>query len=427
MLFFNHAISVVGSIFLVFSIVSSTAYSYESEWENEQTSSNSGTVSIPEDEFISFFDSNGIFTVVGNVKNSENFPILPIVLINIQDDDRTVSKSFEHVAIPQGKELPFKVRFPEVTGKNPILEKPEISYVPTKYVSSEIQVIYDETLVQHTDGHLSGKIINYGEVPVYNIKVFAIIHGFEEVLDMGQNIDMIEKLEPGETRDFVMYPDPSIKSEISYYSCFAVTDSFVRPVYSERNGERFYFRYDSGSWYTAPQFNEKGTDLTMRTQNSFPLETYTNFEFPLFSEDEKFSVFVNGELKENIQSIDEMQNWHVAFNVEPYESGEIRITGFKEGYDPGDAVLIPDWIKTRAAWWADSKLEDEVFLKGIEFMIKEKIITIESKTENGTKTAEKTIPEWFRNNAMWWSQDNIENETFAKGLEYLINYGIIKT
>ena len=411
----------------MFVIFLSPAYAEEIAWDNDKQKEDYFGVSIPEDEFISFFDSNGIFTVVGNVKNSENFSILPTVLINIQDSDEKISKSFEHVTIPPGKELPFKIKLPEIKSESPILEKPGLSYIPVEHTSSKIQVIYDETLVQHKDGHLTGKIINHGEVPVYNVKVFAIIHGFDHVLDMGQNIDIIEKLEPGETMDFVMYPDPSIESEISYYSCFAVTDSFVRPVYTERNGEKFYFRYDSGSWYTAPQFNEKGTELIMRTQNSFPVGTYANFEFPVFSEDEKFNVFVNNEPKKNIQSIDEMQNWHVAFDVEPYERGEIRIVGFKEGYDPGDAILIPDWIKKSAAWWADSKIEDDVFLRGIEFMIKEKIIIIDSKTENEIQTEEKAIPKWFRNNAAWWSQDNIENETFAKGLEYLVNYGIIKT
>jgi len=162
----------------------------------------------------------------------------------------------------------------------------------------------------------------------------------------------------------------------------------------------------------------------MRTQNSFPIETYANFEFPLFSEDEKFSVFVNDQPKKSIQSIDEMKNWHVAFNVEPYESGEIRITGFEEGYNPGEAVLIPDWIKYNAAWWADEQVGDEVFVRGIEFMIKEKIIIIPA--ESITQDRVIMIPDWFRNNALWWSQDSIENETFANGLEYLINNGIVQ-
>ena len=66
---------------------------------------------------------------------------------------------------------------------------------------------------------------------------------------------------------------------------------------SERNGEIFYFRYDSGTWFTAPQFNDIGTEMTLRTQNSFPLKTYANFEFPSFSENEKFSVYLNGQEK----------------------------------------------------------------------------------------------------------------------------------
>ena len=84
-----------------------------------------------------------------------------------------------------------------------------------------------------------------------------------------------------------------------------------------------------------------------------------------------------------------MQNWHVAFNVEPHESGEIRITGFKEGYDPGDAILIPDWIKVSAAWWAKGEIDDEVFVRGIEFMIKEKVIIMDSKIQNEIRLKKK--------------------------------------
>ena len=68
--------------------------SYANVWELEEESSlNYVVVSIPEDEFISFFDANGIYTVVGNVKNSEKFPIIPTILIKIQDDEKSISKS----------------------------------------------------------------------------------------------------------------------------------------------------------------------------------------------------------------------------------------------------------------------------------------------------------------------------------------------
>ena len=421
MKFIINIIILIISISLVFLIF--TPLSYANTLESKSGIIDSSKVWIPEEEFLSYFDSNGVYTVVGNVKNENDFGVIPIVSVSVKDDDRMYSETIQHIPLAAGKEIPFKIKFPEVIGNTPILMPSKLTFEKTEIDPISIDVLYDETLIKHSDGHITGKIQNTWNKIIYYPKMYAVVHGYERVLDIVQNMEFIEKIEPGEIVEFSMYPDPSITSDVYYYSCFAVTDSFVRPVYTERNGEKFYFRYDSGSWYTAPQFNEKGTELTMRTQNSFPIETYANFEFPLFSEDEKFSVFVNDQPKKNIQSIDEMKNWHVAFNVEPYESGEIRITGFEEGYDPGDTVLIPDWIKYNAAWWADEQVGDEVFVRGIEFMIKEKIII---PAESITQDRVIMIPDWFRNNALWWSQDSIENETFANGLEYLINNGIVQ-
>ena len=35
------------------------------------------------------------------------------------------------------------------------------------------------------------------------------------------------------------------------------------------------------------------------------------------------------------------------------------------------------------------------------------------------------IPDWVRNNAKWWSEGQIDDRTFANGIEFLINAGII--
>jgi len=36
------------------------------------------------------------------------------------------------------------------------------------------------------------------------------------------------------------------------------------------------------------------------------------------------------------------------------------------------------------------------------------------------------IPSWIKSNACWWSQDQISDQSFASGLEYLIENGIIR-
>lgn len=407
---------------LILGLLAFSQNSYADVWEAKENSIQKSGVWIPEDEYFGYFDANGIYTVVGAIKNFEEFPIIPTIVITIQDGDKIISRSLEYVAILPTKELPFKVKFPEVTSKLPILKNPSITYVPTQKEPLNVEVIYDDTLVQHEDGHLTGRIINNGYSTVYNIKVFAIIHGYEEALDMGQNIEMIEKMEPGQIRKFSMYPDTSISDKVFYYSCFAPTDSTVMPITTKKNEGDFDFRYDSGSWYYAAKFNEEGTILTMNGYNSYPLATYANFEFSPISGEEKFEVFFNDEPVEFIQSVDEMGNWHVAFSVEPRSQGNLVISGFEKGLPP-ERSLIPDWLKTNADWWSRDQISDVEFLEGIKFLLDKGVIIVPAKGFAAIGNWE--IPHWIKTTAGWWSEDKIDDDSFLLGIQYLIQNGVI--
>jgi hypothetical protein len=37
---------------------------------------------------------------------------------------------------------------------------------------------------------------------------------------------------------------------------------------------------------------------------------------------------------------------------------------------------IPDWIKNNAGWWANGDIDDDSFVQGIQFLIKEGIMKI---------------------------------------------------
>ena len=37
---------------------------------------------------------------------------------------------------------------------------------------------------------------------------------------------------------------------------------------------------------------------------------------------------------------------------------------------------IPDWIKNNAGWWADGQIDDNSFVEGIQFLIKEGFMTL---------------------------------------------------
>jgi peptidoglycan/xylan/chitin deacetylase (PgdA/CDA1 family) len=87
-------------------------------------------------------------------------------------------------------------------------------------------------------------------------------------------------------------------------------------------------------------------------------------------------------------------------------------------------IVIPDWIKSNAKWWAEGKIGDADFTKGLEYLIEQRIIQIPS-TSQGASSNQK-IPVWIKSNAMWWAEDKIGNSDFVKGIQFLIQNGIIR-
>jgi len=65
------------------------------------------------------------------------------------------------------------------------------------------------------------------------------------------------------------------------------------------------------------------------------------------------------------------------------------------------------------------------FSNSIEYMIKQGIIDIQ-ELKPQSYTAKRNVPEWVKNNAMWWSQGQISDTDFVKGIQYLLEQQIIK-
>ena len=91
----------------------------------------------------------------------------------------------------------------------------------------------------------------------------------------------------------------------------------------------------------------------------------------------------------------------------------------------GPQTVIPNWIKNNAGWWADGLIDDSTFLKGIEYLVNEKIIIIPPTEEPDEYVTDQTIPAWVKNNAGWWADGIIDDSTFVSGIEYLVKSGII--
>jgi hypothetical protein len=90
---------------------------------------------------------------------------------------------------------------------------------------------------------------------------------------------------------------------------------------------------------------------------------------------------------------------------------------------PSDESQIPDWIKNNAGWWADGTITDSDFVLGIQFLIRDGILSVPPTSTSDQQEGE--IPDWIKNNAGWWSQGLISDNDFINGIQYLIGVGII--
>ena len=104
------------------------------------------------------------------------------------------------------------------------------------------------------------------------------------------------------------------------------------------------------------------------------------------------------------------------FHPEKIEQGEVVLEPTK--------IEIPEWIKNNAGWWADDQIEDSDFVLGIQYLIKEKILEV-PKTESSESIKEE-IPDWVKNNAGWWAEGQISDDDFIKGIQFLIKNGIMQ-
>ena len=92
---------------------------------------------------------------------------------------------------------------------------------------------------------------------------------------------------------------------------------------------------------------------------------------------------------------------------------------------------IPNWIKNVAGWWASGVISENEFLTGIEYLINNNIILLDFvpcnyEIQSQTISPSKSVPDWIKNNASWWSDNLIDDIDFINGLQYLIKQKIIK-
>jgi len=98
--------------------------------------------------------------------------------------------------------------------------------------------------------------------------------------------------------------------------------------------------------------------------------------------------------------------------------------------DGSGETSLPDWVKNNAEVWSKGLISDRDFAAGLNYMIKNKIIQIENinADSEGIIVIDENLdlPSWIKMTAEFWVKNEISDDEFAIGLEWLINNGIIR-
>ena len=140
--------------------------------------------------------------------------------------------------------------------------------------------------------------------------------------------------------------------------------------------------------------------------------------------DDMFFVLVDGFETTYIESDSNVNSRTLAI---PFFNGDSTIeiigTHVSNPFISNPKIVIPDWIKNNANWWSKDLIKDSDFVSGIQYLIKEGIMTIPPTSTGGSST--EAIPNWIKNNAGWWADGLIEDSDFVSGIQYLITNGIM--
>jgi len=309
----------------------------------------SAEVYIPDHEYVGFYDHDGVYTVIGGIKNTEIYPVTPTITVTINDGNNIFSNDYVFSPVMPQQMLPMKIKVPQIMSDTPKLEPYEITYNLTDHVFKGGYILYNDSLVLHSDGSMTGQIKNSSDETFHDFRIYALIKDENEmILDVATS-QKFDFMYPDEILDFEMIPNPKTADRIHLYSCFAFGEDEIFPLNAERNDEQFTFRYQSGAWFADGEFNPEGTELNMYGLNSWHLDMNASLEFPQNSIHEDLEVYLDGkkyaegqpvnEKIEKLQSLDEMGNWHLYFTVPNFYQGDVIIKGFMY---PDGTVSVPE-------------------------------------------------------------------------------------
>ena len=92
---------------------------------------------------------------------------------------------------------------------------------------------------------------------------------------------------------------------------------------------------------------------------------------------------------------------------------------------PTVSTSIPDWVRNNAEWWSKDLIGEDDFVSGIEYLIIHGVIQIPIVPDEDSTDDVAFVPPWIKDTAGWWAEGLVSDSEFVNGLQYLVKQGIL--
>lgn len=84
---------------------------------------------------------------------------------------------------------------------------------------------------------------------------------------------------------------------------------------------------------------------------------------------------------------------------------------------------IPYWVRNNADWWSHDQISNSDFLRGIKFLVEDG--DLKTAMPSSIATAGNNIPSWIKNDAQMWANGSISDSEFISTIQYLLDHNVI--
>jgi hypothetical protein len=270
-------------------------------------------------------------------------------------------------------------------------------------------------------------LIKYKESESYDIKKYNKI-----------NLEIDESLEKFQKINILSNNSPILDIQQSYIQSQVLLDQIPDKILEiNKNESQFGDLFLDNSSFVYSRHNDQFLKIfgNVDEQLSGPAHVNVSVKTPDGNIQISKIILSNAKHFETLYKIDR-ESLIGKYEISVEYSGEIssiknfEIIEFEEKSYPKSMETkptsdeIPSWVKNNAKWWSEDSIDDNAFVQGMQYLIKEKIMNVESKSQSSGES--KEIPTWIKTNAAWWVDGAISDDSFVTGIEFLVKEGIIQ-